>query len=388
MSQTPLPNPSHSPSEPADAALQAFIADPGSPSARAAFACAAKQAPEFCPAAALACAASSDASLKSALEAFPSMGLAMAGADRRKRTALHFACQKGFEVSAAILLSACPESAGACDFWGHTPLHRAAEADMPALCAALLAAGSDPLLVQHDGLNPFFFACAKGCAKSAQALLLARPDCARGYDIRGQDAVAICAEAGLDGLLKALLYSGANPDSRDAAGQTPLMAACLAGREECAKILLAAGSDPAALDRNGCNALMHAAAGPGGACCGLLLAMGPPGLCKTQSLAHKHTALMIAAAKNNPGACAALAPHSDLTLRAAGRTAFELALSRNRLECAAAIASFMDPQLAHDTAAREGADLQAFRAAVARRESEALLRQIPGAVPCAKAPGL
>ena len=386
MAHAPLPDPSQPQSALPDAALQAFLADTGNRAARDAFAGAAGQTPEFCPASAAAAAAGSDASLKSALEAFPSMGLALNGADRRKRTALHFACQKGFEASASLLIASCPELAGACDFWGHTPLHRAAEADSPALCAALLGAGCDPLLVQHDGLNPFFFACAKGCAKFAQALLLARPECASGYDIRGQDAVAICAEAGLEELLKALLEAGARPDGRSASGQTPLMAACLAGRAGCAKILLAAGSDPAALDRNGYNAIMHAAAGPGGACCELLLAH--PGLCKAQSLPHKHTALMIAAAKNNPGACAALAPHSDLSCRASGRSAFELALSRNRLDCAAAIAPFMDQQELLDSAEREGADLQELRAAVARRESEALSRQIPGACAGARAPGL
>ena len=66
--------------------------------------------------------------------------------------------------------------------------------------------------------------------------------------LSGHTALHLAAEHGMEGIARALLDGGADPNARDHGGQTPLHAAAKAGQEGLVRLLLEAGADPDARD--------------------------------------------------------------------------------------------------------------------------------------------
>lgn len=110
------------------------------------------------------------------------------------------------------------------DRTGRTALVLAAEEDRPAMVAALLEAGADPMLADEFGRTPLH-AAAEPCAQRI--------------------AVA-----------ELLLKAGADPNDRDSQGRTPLHVALQMLRSYCVsvelvRVLVAAGADPRVRDAQG-----------------------------------------------------------------------------------------------------------------------------------------
>lgn len=157
---------------------------------------------------------------------------------------------------------------------------------------AALAAGSDPMVRDADGINAIMWAAHRGDAASLSAMI-------------------------------DLVIAGRS-DARtlDPSGTNALMRAAALGRAKCVAMLIPF-SEPGAVDQSGWNALSMASAGGHAACVKLLASFDDP----SAALAGGRTALMEAAAKGRSQCCEALCHACDpRAVDFSGATAADLAL--------------------------------------------------------------
>lgn len=164
---------------------------------------------------------------------------------------------------------------------GDTPLHRAAHFQHVNIFKILLEAGAEVNIRNRRGGSPLHVAACNGCISIAAALLKAGADkesrmtngrsplhlavinnnedmvrlllnngaYTEHRDVsRGQTPLSEASEYCLAPIIRALLKSGADIESRSSAGLTPLHWACRFNSPESVETLLQAGADPDAVD--------------------------------------------------------------------------------------------------------------------------------------------
>ncbi|MFZ2949500.1 MAG: ankyrin repeat domain-containing protein, partial [Desulfuromonadaceae bacterium] len=109
----------------------------------------------------------------------------------------------------------------------------------------------------HKMLTPLQAAACSGQLAAVERLLAEKP--AIDQETAGANALALASEKGHAAVVRTLLESGANPDTRDARGLTILMAAANAGNLDLVRVALRKHADVALTDRDGATALFFAA---------------------------------------------------------------------------------------------------------------------------------
>ena len=148
----------------------------------------------------------------------------------------------------------------AVDHDGNTALHHAARSSDPGVAALLRDAAAEVDALNADGMSPLGVACAAGNWRLAKFLLErgARPEPAGGQP-------ALLAAAGTEeddaAGVQLLLKHRAKVDARDVHGRSALHEAAYAGHLDVIEALLHAGADPAAADRLARTPVLEAARG-------------------------------------------------------------------------------------------------------------------------------
>jgi ankyrin repeat protein len=156
-------------------------------------------------------------------------------------TALHLVVSP--KIAERLIAAGVP--VGACDSFGRSPLHLAAQRGAAGDVRVLLAHGADARARDDRGLTPLHDAATR-----AVASLLIR----HGADVNAlteDDGQAPLHRARSAEVAAALLDAGAETDRHDAMGRTPLHHAVLEDRGEVARLLLARGADVSAPDLEG-----------------------------------------------------------------------------------------------------------------------------------------
>lgn len=181
--------------------------------------------------------------------------------EARAYTGLHAAAWQG--DTAAIARAAGSPALAQRDGHGRTPLHVAAHARRPDAVRALLQAGADPSLLEHDRYDAVTIA-AVADDETTLAVLLAGGASAKLVTSR-YDGTALIAAAhlGHDGVVRQLIRAGAPLDHVNNLHWTALIEAVVLGdggarHQAVVRDLLAAGANRALTDRNGRTALQLA----------------------------------------------------------------------------------------------------------------------------------
>jgi ankyrin repeat protein len=156
------------------------------------------------------------------------------------------------------LLSARPESVGAKDGIGRTPLHWATWNGRKEAVELLIASGANVNAGDKDDATPLHKAAEKG-HKDLAELLVAKGAGVNMRDKSGRTPLHSGAESGHAALADFLLAKGANIDARDNDEQTPLQLATVGGHKALVELLTAKGADVKLKDKQGRTALHKAA---------------------------------------------------------------------------------------------------------------------------------
>ncbi|KAL8708801.1 MAG: hypothetical protein Q9220_006362 [cf. Caloplaca sp. 1 TL-2023] len=227
-------------------------------------------------------------------------GDALARKFNGSRTPLHWACDKGHEETARLLIeNGADVSAKNCtgrtplqeaimrhktgiaklllekgasvdthDDEGWTPLHQAANSGMVEMIRILLDKGCDIEAKTFDstiwGINrfrratPLFLASGEGHERAASTLVErgANPRCRNNI---GEMPIHLACWRGCASVVRLMLDSGVGIEERDLEYQeTPLLKAASTGQTHILRLLIEKGADLDAVNPHGRNALMHA----------------------------------------------------------------------------------------------------------------------------------
>jgi ankyrin repeat protein len=161
--------------------------------------------------------------------------------DRRDRTPLLWAVEKGHEALVKLLL----EKGANLEFQdksGQTPLSLAARKGHEAIVKLLLEKGSNLETQDESGQTPLSWAAEKGHEAVVELLL------EKGADLETQDEssqtpLSLAAEKGHEAVVKLLLEKGADLETQDASSRTPLSLAAEKGHEAVVKLLREKGAN-------------------------------------------------------------------------------------------------------------------------------------------------
>jgi ankyrin repeat protein len=187
-----------------------------------------------------------------ALPLFFDAGINVDSLNTAGKTALMVACERGKINLAKLLLQrkANPNLAGRD---GTTALILAAQNEQPEIVKLLLDNRAAPDTEDNNGWTALSTAAYRGNAKSALILVnRSRTDVSRSL------LFAVLSEH--KDVVKILLDSGAEVDTRASDGRTPLILAASKGNKEIVNMLLQAGADPSLTDQTGATAESMAAA--------------------------------------------------------------------------------------------------------------------------------
>lgn len=197
-------------------------------------------------------------------------------------TPLHVAAERNLPNIIEVLLASGAD-ANARDRLGNTPLHSAisgggvvfalsspvsgtlSSGDRPKVDALnqvvrlLLAKGADVNASDNDGETPLFWVAARG-HKAVGELLLTRGADVTATDKAGRTPLHQAAENGHNEIVRILLAKGADPNARTKIGLTPLHGAVATGEGETLKLLISSGGDLHIGDKNQRTPLHWAAA--------------------------------------------------------------------------------------------------------------------------------
>ena len=124
-----------------------------------------------------------------------------------------------------------------------TALHSAISFGHGAIVSALLLRGADKDALNSTGETPLMWAVGRGHVAIVVKLLEAGANFNVHAADDGSTALHLAAYFGHDGIVSALLLSGADKDALTSVGETPLMWAVRNGRQSTTDMLLAAGAD-------------------------------------------------------------------------------------------------------------------------------------------------
>lgn len=159
--------------------------------------------------------------------------------DAGKQTALHNACQGGWDEVAAWLIGVGAD-VDAQNSLGWTPLHCCAFNNSSRCAHLLLEAGADAAIATNDGKIPLNFAYMS--AECCALLIAAHPTGV--YHVRrdGTTPLHRAADLGLPEVCHVLLEAGSVVDAVDKGGHTPLYGAICSELRENAELLLDHGA--------------------------------------------------------------------------------------------------------------------------------------------------
>lgn len=168
-------------------------------------------------------------------------------------TELHKAVSAGNATAVKHQLRVVEADVNATDLTGHTPLHRAMDADQPEIFAILIDAGADVNAADIWGQSLTDYAIANGHVESAIAIINKRA--ADGEDVNaesnGRLPLHSAVAEGQAEIALAIVRTGANIDTQDEDGNTPLHIAALEGQAGAARALLGAGAYPESKNKEG-----------------------------------------------------------------------------------------------------------------------------------------
>jgi ankyrin repeat protein len=159
--------------------------------------------------------------------------------DQNGATPLHYAAQHDQTSIIALLLAHDPSLAGAVDNDGRGAMVWAISQGNTAAVEALLHAGANPMLADHDGRTALHAAAFADSDKVVDLLVkdgkceVDQPD-----TTTGQTALMTAAELGAVGALNALLLANAHPLAVDGEGKCALHAAAIGGHTNAMHLLL------------------------------------------------------------------------------------------------------------------------------------------------------
>ncbi|KAL7805227.1 ankyrin [Trichoderma aethiopicum] len=221
-------------------------------------------------------------------------------ADRKGKTALHYAAALKVPEILSLLLEVSGANLNAEDHNGTTPLHEASLQGRPLNVEKLLQGKVEYTKLDKDGHSPLELASEAGHTVTARALLplydrahitasFLKAVSANNVKMAellmdaGADMNAVLSDTGLTALhigasrsdarlVQALLLRKAELNPKDRYGQTPLHQAARYNAVDCLKLLVDAGADVNATDSSGVTALIAAAAQNHEHCVDILLA--------------------------------------------------------------------------------------------------------------------
>ena len=142
---------------------------------------------------------------------------------------------------------------------GTTPLHWAANGDVPEIVQLLVRAGANVRAGNRYGATPLWLAALNGNAKAMAMLLEAGAD-ANTSATEGETVLMVAARTGTVEGVNSLLARGANPNAKEGwRGQTALMWAAAEGHAAVIETLVSKGADVHARSTAGFTALLFAA---------------------------------------------------------------------------------------------------------------------------------
>ena len=192
-------------------------------------------------------------------------------ADRLGRTALAHAASNG-RLAVVRLLVHAGANVNCRHADRRTPVMLAAMEDRHAVIDLLVEScpGLQLEAIDIGGRTALIWACLKGNAAAAEALLVARCR-ANTRDAQGKTALMAAADGGFAAVASLLILSRADLDVTDAHGSTALMLAAAQGQLEIVELLLGQGAEYLNRDDDGRTALMQAACNGHVAVCSALM---------------------------------------------------------------------------------------------------------------------
>jgi len=136
-----------------------------------------------------------------------------------------------------------------------TPLIAALSSGYPGIAKAIIIAGANPNLADHNGSTPLHAASFKCYSEIVSILLSYGAKVDRTDKDDSTPLVDAAYQCSRSDVVRLLLRAGANKNKRTRQGQTPLIAASFAGNRGTVELLVAAGADTEARDGNGRTAL-------------------------------------------------------------------------------------------------------------------------------------
>jgi uncharacterized protein len=148
---------------------------------------------------------------------------------------------------------------------GRTPLHVAAFQGHGSVAQALIAAGSDPGLLDNQRYDAVTIAAVRDDVPTLKVLLASGASAKLITSIYDGTALIAAAHLGHDGVVRELIRAGAPVDHVNNLGWTALIEAVILGdggfrHTETVRALVEAGANPKIPDRNGMTPLQHAEA--------------------------------------------------------------------------------------------------------------------------------
>ena len=165
-------------------------------------------------------------------------------------TPVFVACRNGHVEAARMIINAGADvNIQAND--GSTPLHRACQSCRLDMLELLLGHNAQINKAMLDGATPLFVASAVGFESGVRRLLAARASVTAALDMTIENQKIISAQTGHDTLVRALVAVRRELHNDMTVGMTPLFVACQNGYEGVVRALLEAGSDPNQVESHG-----------------------------------------------------------------------------------------------------------------------------------------
>jgi hypothetical protein len=181
-------------------------------------------------------------------------------AEAARYQGLHAAAHRG---DVAAITRATRSDVNVRDVYGRTPLHVATFARQREAIRALVEAGANLHLLEHDRYDAVTIAAVADDEETLKLLLSLGASAKLTTSRYDGTALIAAAHLGHDGVVRQLIAAGAPLDHVNNLGWTALIEAVILGNggprhTACVRSLLAAGASKAIADRNGVSALQHA----------------------------------------------------------------------------------------------------------------------------------
>jgi len=242
-----------------------------------------------------------------------------------KNSALHYACDRGFETTALALLGDNETDITLRTTDGDTPLHFCAQQNASKAVAVMVERNSSDTFLNsrdNEGWTPIMQAAPNGYEEVVEILLEAGANPNVASWTKGETSLHLAAYWGHPETVEILLENGADVNAKSNNSWTPLMHAIVGNSSEAAKLLIDARADlEVASEDQADTALMLAAYHGRPEPVKLLLQAGADPLPKTKEKLGANDALTFACFRNHSSIVALLLDdnRTDINSRAINR---------------------------------------------------------------------